>query len=121
MSTTKTSKSHDKKKINLVEKFRGSLFNESHLPAVKEEILLTIIKKSILLMKTTSVRQGRQSTLRPPWPFQPLGSPALPSFNWSLVNGEVPWANVILGINIGGIGAKTRFDQKFVPTVGINR
>ena len=46
--------------------------------------------------------------MRPPWPFQPLGSPALPSFNWSLVNGEVPWANVILGINIGGIGAKTK-------------
>ena len=43
------------------------------------------------------------------------------SFNWSLVNGEVPWANVILGINIGGIGAKIRFDQKLVPTVGINR
>ena len=56
--------------------------------------------------------------MRPPWPFQPLGSPALPSFNWSLVNGEVPWANVILGINIGGIGAKTRLDQKMAPIVG---
>ena len=48
MSTIKTSKSHDKKKVNLVEKISGSLFNESHPPAVKEEILLTTIKKSIL-------------------------------------------------------------------------
>ena len=39
MSTIKTSKRYDKKKINLVEKIRGSLFNESHPPAVKEEIL----------------------------------------------------------------------------------
>ena len=107
------------KKIHLVDKTYGSLFNESHSPAVKEEILL--IKKSILCYCEDKECQSKQSTLRPPWPFQPLGSPALPSFNWSMVNGEVPWANVILGINIGGIGAKTRFDQKLVPTVGINR
>ena len=58
--------------------------------------------------------------MRPPWPFQPLSSPARPSFNWSVVNGEVPWANVILGINIGGIGAKTSIDQKLISTVDIN-
>ena len=37
-----------------------------------------------------------------------------------MVNGEVPWANVILGINIGGIGAKTSIDQKLISTVDIN-
>ena len=39
MSTIKTSESHDKKKINLIEKIRRSLFDESHPPAVKEEFL----------------------------------------------------------------------------------
>ena len=39
MIANKALKNHDKKKINLVMKIRGSLFNESHPPAVKEEIL----------------------------------------------------------------------------------
>ena len=39
-------------------------------------------------------------TLRPPCPFQPLGSPARPSLNCSCVNGEVPWAKVILSRGI---------------------
>ena len=46
------------------------------------------------------IRNCWQATLRPPCPFQPLGSPARPVFNCSWVNGEVPWAKVILSRQI---------------------
>ena len=61
MSANKASKNHDKKKINLVEKIRGSLFNESHSPAVKEEILLTIKFKraSCAILKTKNVKVSK--------------------------------------------------------------
>ena len=44
--------------------------------------------------------KNERSTLRPPCPFQPLGSPPRPSLNCSWVNGDVPWAKVILSRGI---------------------